>query len=108
MDVPVCPWRINLMKKDSLKRKDIAKILAERNPDFPREDIEEMVTLIFQAMTDALARGCRIEIRGFGNFSVHTQKGREFINPKTGKPTRCEQSRRIVFRAGKNLVDVEQ
>jgi len=96
------------MKKHSLKKKDIAEILSQQNPDFPREDIDEMVTLIFNSMTDALVQGGRIEIRGFGNFSVRWQKARQFINPKTGKLSVCDKSRRIVFRPGRNLVEVEK
>ncbi len=94
--------------KQSLKKKDIAAILAAQNPEFPREDIEEMVSLIFSAMADALAQGSRIEIRGFGNFSVRPQKAREFINPKTGKLSTCDKSLRVVFRAGKNLIEVKR
>ncbi len=96
------------MKRQSLKKKDIVKILSDRNRDFSKEDIEEIVDLIFNAMTEALKQERRIEIRGFGNFSVRIQKKREFINPKTGKLTTCDQSRRVVFRAGKNLIQIQE
>ncbi len=96
------------MSKDSIKKKDLVKHLHELNPDLFREDVEEIVNLIFEAMTQALAEGRRIEIRGFGNFTVSPQKEREFINPKTGKLTRCEPNLRIVFKAGKNLVEIKK
>ncbi len=92
------------MKKNSIKKKDLIDTLASRNPDFAREDIDDVVNLVFEAMTDALTSKRRIEIRGFGNFSVHEQKEREFINPKTGNPTSCPSGLRVVFRAGKKLV----
>ena len=94
------------MNKNSLKKKDLIRKLQDQNPELFREDVEEIVNLVFDAMTNALAEGRRIEVRGFGNFSVTPQKAREFVNPKTGKLTKCEPGKRVVFRAGKNLVKV--
>ncbi len=94
------------MNRGSLKKKDLIRKLQYQNPELFREDVEEIVNLVFDAMTNALAEGRRIEVRGFGNFSVTPQKAREFVNPKTGKLTKCEPGKRVVFRAGKNLVKV--
>ncbi len=96
------------MKKNSVKKRDLVKILSGKCPDFATEDVDDIVNLVFEAITDALRDRRRVEIRGFGNISVRRQKSREFINPKTGKLTRCPANYRIVFKAGKNLIDIEQ
>ncbi len=96
------------MKKNSIKKKDLAKILSSKCPDFAAEDVEEIVSLVFESITDALRERRRVEIRGFGNFSVKPQKAREFINPKTGKLTKCPSNYRIVFKAGKKMIQVER
>ena len=96
------------MKNKSLKKKDLVRILSQKCPDFTTEDVEEIVNLVFEALTDALRNRRRIEIRGFGNFSIKQQKSREFINPKTGKFTKCPANYRIVFKAGKKMVEVER
>ncbi|NPA94604.1 MAG: integration host factor subunit beta [Thermodesulfobacteria bacterium] len=85
---------------------DIAKRLKEIHPEFTKQDLLEMVDLVFETMAEALEEGRRIEIRGFGSFSIHPQKERCFINPKTGKETRCPSSYRIVFRPGKQLKEI--
>jgi len=54
-------------------------------------------------MISALGEKRRIEIRGIGSFSLNRQKGREFVNPKTGLLTICPSSYRVVFKAGKDL-----
>ena len=92
--------------KARLKKKELVKLLVSRNSDLHSEDIEDIVNLVFDALTDALIKKQRIDIRGFGNFSIHKQKGREFINPKTGRPSSYPTRHRIVFKAGKKLVKI--
>ena len=62
-----------------------------------------IVDIIFQEMTDALARGDRIEIRGFASFSVKHYPKYVGRNPKTGKPVAVKPKKLPVFRAGKEL-----
>ncbi len=85
-----------------LKRNLVAQ-LEQRFPQHFKRDLETVVDLVFDVMTSALREGRRIEIRGFGSFAIHRQKGRRFVNPKTGTYTICPSSQRIVFKAGKDL-----
>lgn len=68
-----------------------------------KKDLETVVDVVFDTMISALKEKRRIEIRGIGNFSLHSQKGREFVNPKTGLLTICPASYRVVFKTGKDL-----
>ncbi len=84
-------------------KRDIAEHLHRCFPDHLKEDLSEVVDIVFQSITSALEDGRRAEFRGFGSFVVHDQKGRVFKNPKTQKITECPPSRRIVFKPGKEL-----
>ncbi len=88
-------------------KQDIANELRTLFPEHLKKDISAVVELTFEAMTKALEDGRRIEIRGFGSFALHKQKGREFINPKTGSLTKCPPNYRIVFKPGKDLKTVD-
>ena len=58
--------------------------LAERNPHLYQRDVERIVATIFEVITDALARGNRVELRGFGAFSVKQRQARVGRNPVGG------------------------
>ncbi len=84
-------------------KSDIVQRLKELHPEFTKEDLSDVVDIIFSSMKEALFSGRRIEIRGLGSFSLRPQRGKVFKNPKTGKVTNCKDSLRIVFRPGKDL-----
>ena len=86
---------------------DIAKRLKTLHPEFTIQELMEIVELVFDTMAKALEDGRRVEIRGFGSFSLHRQKERRFINPKTGKRISCPSNYRIVFRPGKKLKKID-
>ncbi len=86
---------------------DIAKRLKRLHPEFTIQELQEIVDLAFDTMAMALEDGRRVEIRGFGSFTLHRQKERQFINPKTGKETRVPSNYRIVFRPGKRLKRID-
>jgi len=86
-----------------LLKRDLVARLQESRPDHVKKDLETVVRIIFETMAAALREGRRVEIRGLGSFSVHRQRGREFVNPKTGAATRCSANNRVCFRAGKSL-----
>ncbi len=88
-----------------LKRNLVDK-LHESYPDHIKKDIETVIDLVIETMTMALVQRRRIEIRGFGSFSLHLQKGREFVNPKNGCLTKCPPNHRVVFKAGKDLKNI--
>jgi integration host factor subunit beta len=84
-------------------KKELADRLQKKFPDYLKEDIREVVDIVFEKMAASLEKGRRIEIRGFGSFALHDQKEKLFTNPKTGKTITCPANKRIVFRAGSDL-----
>ena len=80
------------------KSKLIARISKENQQLSPR-DVELAVKTLIDYMADTLAEGGRIEIRGFGSFSLHFRAPRVGRNPKTGEPAEIEPRRVIGFRA---------
>jgi integration host factor subunit beta len=65
--------------------------------------LERIVSTVLDKITDALAAGHRVELRGFGAFSVKTRPSRLGRNPRTGEPVAVEEKRAPFFRTGKEL-----
>jgi len=84
-------------------KRDLVLELARRFPGFSRHDAEVMVNAVLHTLTDALRRGERIEIRGFGSFVVKQREAREGRNPKTGGRVSVAAKRVPFFKAGKEL-----
>ena len=72
-------------------------------PRFSRRDAEVMVNAVFESLADALRRGERIEIRGFGSFVVKHREARDGRNPRTGKRVAVAAKRVPFFKVGKEL-----
>jgi integration host factor subunit beta len=79
--------------------------LAERNPHLFHRDVERIVTTIFDEITEALARGDRVELRGFGAFSVKQRDARTGRNPRTGASVPVVEKVVPFFKTGKQLRD---
>lgn len=77
--------------------------LAEANPHLYQRDIERIVNTIFDTITDALARGDRVELRGFGAFSVKYRDARSGRNPRTGETVHVDAKAVPYFKTGKEL-----
>ena len=90
--------RIKMMVKSEL----IVRIF-EKQKNFPFKDIERGVNAILRCMGDALAKGNRIEIRGFGSFSCHYHAPRKAHNPRTGKKLYTAGRNKPHFKPGKEL-----
>ncbi len=88
-----------------MTKSDLIQILGEKYPQMPAKDIEMAVKAMVEYMAETLAQGNRIEIRGFGSFSIRFRPPRIGRNPKTG--TRVELGSRYVphFKPGKGLRD---
>ena len=82
----------------------IAKI-AEANPHLYQRDVEKIVSTIFDRIIDALADGQRVELRGFGAFSVKKRDGRTGRNPRTGEAVDVDEKHVPFFKTGKALRD---
>lgn len=85
-----------------IKSELVARI-AEQNPHLYQRDIERIVNTIFEEIAAALARGDRVELRGFGAFSVKQRPARTGRNPRTGAPVDVEEKHVPLFKTGKEL-----
>ena len=77
--------------------------LAERNPHLYQRDIERIVSTVFDEISAALARGDRVELRGFGAFSVKQRPARTGRNPRTGDAVQVAEKFVPFFKTGKEL-----
>lgn len=90
-----------------MTRSDLVARLAERFGQLTQRDAEFAVKTILDAMSDALARGHRIEIRGFGVFEPRPRKRGMGRNIKTGDSVQIPKGRSIRFKPGKDLREIE-
>jgi len=79
--------------------------LAERNPHLYQRDVERIVSTIFEEIAAALARGDRVELRGFGAFSIKERSARVGRNPRTGEAVQVARKAVPFFKTGKDLRD---
>ncbi len=86
-------------------RSELIQKIAEKNPHLYQRDVERIVSTIFEEITEALARGDRVELRGFGAFSVKKREARIGRNPRTGEAVQVEEKHVPFFKTGKLLRD---
>lgn len=86
-------------------RSELIQMIAEENPHLFQRDVERIVNTIFEEITEAMARGDRVELRGFGAFSVKGRDARTGRNPRTGEAVSVEQKHVPFFKTGKLLRD---
>ena len=91
------------MSQDSMTRSDLVEELAERFGQLTQRDAEFAVKTILDAMSEALAKGHRIEIRGFGSFSISRRPPRMGRNPRTGEQVLIPEKLVPHFKPGKAL-----
>jgi integration host factor subunit beta len=86
-----------------MTKSDLIERVAIKVPHVSKKDTETVVNTIFDCMTEALRKGDRIEIRGFGSFQVKVREAREGRNPKTGEEVKIPAKRTPFFKVGKEL-----
>ncbi len=86
-----------------MTKSQLIERIASRTRDVSKRDIETVVDTLFGSMTEALVRGERIDIRGFGSFQVRVREAREGLNPKTRERVQIPARRRPLFRVAKEL-----
>ncbi|HYE51240.1 MAG TPA: integration host factor subunit beta [Azospirillaceae bacterium] len=86
-----------------MTKSELIMRLAELNPHLYQRDVEKIVTTIFDEITEALARGDRVELRGFGAFSVKRRDARTGRNPRTGESVDVQEKVIPFFKTGKQL-----
>jgi integration host factor subunit beta len=87
----------------SINKKDLIEIIAKEQDQLPYKDIELSVKTIISSMVKSLKKGERIEIRGFGSFSLRYRKPRVGRNPKSGESVDIEERYVPHFKPGKSL-----
>ena len=86
-----------------MTKSELIEKLADKLNHLPAKDVEEAIKEILEMMADTLSKGDRIEIRGFGSFSLHYRAPRVGRNPKTGESVELEGKYVPHFKPGKEL-----
>jgi len=84
-------------------KSELIQRIAAANPHLYHRDVERIVNVIFDEIVNALARGDRVELRGFGAFTVKYRAPRIGRNPRTGAPVAVEEKYVPFFKTGKEL-----
>lgn len=84
-------------------RSELVAKLTDKHPHLPAQDMERIVAIILDEIAEALARGDRVELRGFGAFSVRHREARRGRNPRTGETVDVPAKSVPFFKAGKEL-----
>jgi integration host factor subunit beta len=87
----------------TMTKSDLIKRLAEANPHLFMRDVERIVSTVFEEVTQALVRRDRVELRGFGAFSVRQRGSRVGRNPRTGDEVEVPDKAVPYFKTGKEL-----
>ena len=83
----------------------LLKKIFEKYPNFYKKDLEKFFNIFLEEIKYSLKKGERVELRGFGTWSTHTQKARISRNPKTGEKVNTPEKKTIHFKMGKELFD---
>jgi len=84
-------------------RSELIQKIADDNPHLYQRDVERIVNTVFDEITGAMSRGDRVELRGFGAFSVKKRDARVGRNPRTGETVNVEEKHVPFFKTGKQL-----
>lgn len=96
-EMPVHVWVEPMIKSELVQR------ISEHNPHLYQRDVENIVNAILDEIVAALARGDRVELRGFGAFSVKHRPARAGRNPRTGAHVPVDQKTVPFFKTGKEM-----
>ncbi|HMQ93368.1 MAG TPA: integration host factor subunit beta [Amaricoccus sp.] len=86
-------------------KSELVQKIAEENPHLFQRDVERIVATVFDEIIEAMANGNRVELRGFGAFSVKQREARLGRNPRTGETVEVEEKHVPFFKTGKLLRD---
>jgi integration host factor subunit beta len=86
-------------------RSELVQKIADENPHLYQRDVEKIVATVFDEIIDAMANGNRVELRGFGAFSVKKRDARTGRNPRTGESVQVDEKHVPFFKTGKLLRD---
>jgi integration host factor subunit beta len=86
-----------------MTKSELIARLSERYPHLYQRDVERIVNTIFDEISGSLSRGDRVELRGFGSFSVRKRNARVGRNPRTGETVNVDEKFLPFFKTGKEL-----
>ncbi len=86
-----------------MTKSELIQIIASKQPNLTKVDVEAAVNCIFNSINEELARGGRIEIRGFGSFSIRQHAAKMGRNPKTGETVSIPKKNSVYFKPGCEL-----
>jgi integration host factor subunit beta len=86
-----------------MTRSDLIAALAADHPHLRQAHVERIVEVVFEHVTDALARGQKVELRDFGIFGIKQRKARTGRNPRTGDAVSVDAKATLYFRTGRGL-----
>ena len=86
-------------------KSELIQLIAQKNQHLYHRDVERIINTIFDEIIVALSRGDRVELRGFGAFSVKSRNARQGRNPRTGDLVAVDAKRIPFFKTGKELRD---
>jgi integration host factor subunit beta len=84
-------------------KSELIQRISQKNPHLYHRDVERIINTVFDRIVEALGNGDRVELRGFGAFSVKDRQSREGRNPRTGQSVKVEAKRVPFFKTGKEL-----
>ena len=84
-------------------KSELVSKISERNPHLYQRDVEHIVNAVLEEVVSALSRGDRVELRGFGAFSVKNRPARIGRNPRTGEKVLVEEKFVPFFKTGKEM-----
>ncbi|HET9810729.1 MAG TPA: integration host factor subunit beta [Sphingomicrobium sp.] len=84
-------------------RSELVQKLCQDFPDLTQREVETVVSAVFDSITDQLAHGGRVELRGFGAFSTRKRDARVGRNPRTGESVQVDAKRVPYFKPGKEM-----
>ena len=84
-------------------RSELLQALAKDNPELRQEEVEQVLDIFFDEITERMAEGGRVELRGFGTFSTREREARTGRNPRTGEAVDVPAKRVPYFKPGKEM-----
>jgi integration host factor subunit beta len=84
-------------------KSELIQRISQKNPHLYHRDVERIINTVFDKIVEALGNGDRVELRGFGAFSVKERQARDGRNPRTGESVQVEAKRVPFFKTGKEL-----
>jgi integration host factor subunit beta len=89
----------------AIVKSSLLKKISKKYPNFYKKDLDKFFNIILEEIKYSLNKGERVELRGFGTWSTHTQKARVSRNPKTGEKVNTPEKKTIHFKMGKDLFE---